>query len=313
MGFLEDLSHILRSLEDVSNLAKMTLPFGNTGREVISETLGLSRSEYQSVVDASVPSCSIADAPCYSGHPFEIVDENVPAFSDEELASPLGYESYSDLDEFGRCGVAFALVSKETMPKLDEVRKPIKHVVPSGWNDIEYDFIEGKKLYNRCHLIGYGLTAEQDNPKNIITGTHYLNHAMRVFENMVADHCKVHDGARVLFRATPHFFDNELVARGVQLEALSICEDDVPIQFNVYLYNVQPRVAIDYRTGDSSKDDSVKDSMLRNCMVNDATKIFHKNTCSTLSLSSADSIRNYSGLRQGLLDAGYRPCGKCKP
>lgn len=172
------------------------------------------------------------------GHPFEVIDENMPSFSEDEFTVPSGYEHYSELDEFGRCGVAFALVSKETMPKPDKARKTIEHVVPSGWKDTEYDFVEGKKLYNRCHLIGYGLTAEQDNPKNIVTGTHYLNHAMRVFENMVTDHCKAHDEARVLFRATPHFVDDELIARGLQLEALSICEGEAPLQFNVYLHNI---------------------------------------------------------------------------
>ena len=295
------------------DFARGALRHGSAGGDVAPETLGLSRNEYQRATDAGVPSCAIADIPSYSGHPFEVVDDNAPAFSEDEIASPLGHESYSDLDSLGRCGVAFALVSVETMPRETESRKTIKHVIPSGWQDSEYDFIEGRKLYNRCHLIGYGLTAEQDNERNLFTGTRYLNHAMRVFENMVADHCRAHADARVLFRATPMFREGELVARGVQLEALSICEEDAPLKFNVYLHNVQPGVRIDHATGESRKDDSVRDSMLRNCVVNDATKTFHADTCSALKPADPGKLRRYTGLRKELEEAGYKPCGRCKP
>ena len=275
-----------------------------------SEQLGLSRSEYLKAVEENAPSYDAKSLPEYSGHPFDVVNNNEPAFAEGELSAELGCERYSDLDALGRCGIAFAMVSRETMPKQDEARKTIKHVVPSGWSDAGYDFVEGGKLYNRCHLIGYGLTAEQDNPKNIITGTHYLNHAMRVFENMVADHCKAHEDARVLFRVTPRFVGDELVARGVQLEALSICEDDAPLRFNVYLHNVQPGVRIDYATGNSRKDDSVRDSMLRDCLVNDATKVLHRASCPS---ARSGGLRSYSGVRDGLIGEGYRPCGRCKP
>lgn len=313
MGFLEDMNRALETLGDVADFARRALRHGGIGDDVAPETFGLSRGEYQNAIEAGVPSCGIADIPGYSGHPFEVVDDNAPAFSEGDIALPLGYESYSDLDDLGRCGAAFALVSIETMPRETESRKTIKHVIPSGWQNTEYGFIEGKKLYNRCHLIGYGLTAEQDNERNLFTGTRYLNHAMRVFENMVADHCRAHAGAHVLFRATPVFHEGELVARGVQLEALSICEDDAPLKFNVYLHNVQPGVKIDYAAGESRKDDSVRDSMLRDCVVNDATKTFHVDACSALEPVDPSRLRRYTGLRKKLEEAGYKPCGRCKP
>ena len=217
------------------------------------------------------------------------------------------------MDELGRCSAAFALVSKETMPTESDRRKTIKHVVPSGWQDTVYNFIEGNKLFHRCHLIGYRLTAERDNPKNLFTGTCYLNHAMRVFENMVSGHCETHEDARVLYRATPVFRDSEAIARGVQLEALSVCEDDSPLKFNVYLHNVQPGVRIDYAAGDSCRDDSVRDSMLRNCVVNEKTKVFHRKNCPSTRGLQTGAYRTYTGIRDELLNNGYMACRRCKP
>lgn len=283
------------------------------GSSTTSNQLGLCRNEYAKAVEDGVPSFASSDLPDYSGHPFDIVDNNVPIFSAEERAVEVGCERYSELDELGRCGAAFALVSKETMPEEAEVRRTIKQVVPSGWLDVEYNFIEGRKLYNRCHLLGYRLTGEHANEFNLITGTHYMNHAMRVFENMVADHCGQHEEARVLFRVTPVYGDGELVARGVQMEALSICEDETPLQFNVYLHNIQPGIRIDYATGDSCRDDSVQDSMVHDCVVNDAARIFHRASCPSVRLIKEGKIRKHTGMRRELIDAGYKPCRRCRP
>ncbi|WP_257482868.1 DNA/RNA non-specific endonuclease [Adlercreutzia mucosicola] len=264
-------------------------------------------------MEDGVPSFDPGGLPEYAGHPFDIVNDNVPTFSEEDKAVGVGCERYSELDEMGRCGAAFALVSEETMPEDGESRRAIKQIVPSGWHDVEYDFVEGRKLYNRCHLIGYRLTGEHANERNLITGTRYMNHAMRVFENMVADHCAQHGDAGVLFRVTPIYRDDELVARGVQMEALSICEDDAPLQFNVYLHNIQPGVRIDYATGASCRDDSVQDSMVHDCIVNDAAKTFHRTSCPSVQLIKDGRMRKHTGMRQELIDAGYKPCGRCRP
>lgn len=306
-----DIGDLFDVIQDIGEAAGALLQ--GIGSNAISDQLGLCKSEYARAIEDGAPSFASSDLPEYSGHPFDIVDCNAPLFSEEERAVEVGCERYSELDELGRCGAAFALVSKETMPEETEVRRTIKQIAPSGWRDAEYDFIEGKRLYNRCHLIGYRLTGEHANERNLITGTRYMNHAMRVFENMVADHCEQHEEARILFRVTPIYRENELVARGVQMEALSICEDDAPLQFNVYLHNIQPGIRIDYVTGDNHRDDSVQDSMMRDCVINETARTFHKASCSSVQLIKNGMMRKYTGMRQDLIDAGYKPCGRCRP
>ena len=161
------------------------------------------------------------------------------------------FEHYSKLDSLGRCGAAFANVSRSTMPT--KKRGAIGNIKPSGWHTVKYEGIDGKYLYNRCHLIGYQLTAENANPRNLITGTRYLNvTGMLPFENMVADYVK-ETNHHVLYRVTPIFKERELVARGVQMEAYSVEDKGAGVQFNVYVYNNQPGISINYETGRSKK------------------------------------------------------------
>lgn len=179
------------------------------------------------------------------------VNDNKPQFTANEIseAKKGSFERYSDLDNLGRCGVAFANIGQDIMPT--EKRKSIGQVKPSGWHTIKYDNVNGKYLYNRCHLIGYQLSAENANEKNLITGTRYLNtEGMLPFENQVADYVKETNN-HVLYRVTPTFQGNNLVATGVQIEALSVEDNGVGISFNVYCYNKQPGILIDYNTGDS--------------------------------------------------------------
>ncbi|MDO4340944.1 MAG: DNA/RNA non-specific endonuclease [Eubacteriales bacterium] len=187
------------------------------------------------------------EIPEYSGNPYVVINGNIPVFTEEELARE-PFEYYSSLDSLGRCGYAEAMIDVSLMPT--EKREAIGSVKPSGWRTVKYDCVDGKYLYNRCHLIGYQLTGENANERNLITGTRYLNiEGMLPFENMVADYVK-ETGDKVLYRVTPVFEDHNLVADGVQMEAQSIDSDE--ICFNVYAYNVQPRITIDYRTGESS-------------------------------------------------------------
>ena len=159
------------------------------------------------------------------------------------------FEEYSDLDELGRCGAAYANIGQDLMPT--QKRGDISRVKPTGWRSVKYDIVDGKHLYNRCHLIGYQLTAENANEKNLITGTRYMNvDGMLPFENMVADYIKETDN-HVLYRVTPIFDGNDLVAQGVQMEACSVEDDGEGICFNVFVYNVQPGIEIDYATGES--------------------------------------------------------------
>ena len=179
--------------------------------------------------------------PVWNGQPYAVLNNNVPEFDDLNTT-----EHYDDLDSLGRCGTCYALLGKETMPT--EPRGKIGMVKPSGWHTIKYDNIDGRYLYNRCHLIGYQLSGENANEKNLITGTRYLNvEGMLPFENEVADYIRT--GRHVLYRVTPVFIGNDLVATGVKMEAKSIEDDE--IQFNVFCFNVQPGIKINYTTGES--------------------------------------------------------------
>lgn len=191
---------------------------------------------------------SLADIPAYSGEPYVVLNNNEPDFAEEDLTTD-SYEYYSELDADGKCGVVEASISEDLMPT--EERGSIGQVKPTGWQTVKYDNVDGKYLYNRCHLIGFQLTGENANEKNLITGTRYMNtEGMLPFENMVADYIK-ETGNHVLYRVTPIFDDDNLVASGVQMEAKSVEDNGEGICFNVYVYNVQPGIEIDYATGDS--------------------------------------------------------------
>lgn len=191
---------------------------------------------------------SLEEIPAYSGSAYVAVNGNQPFFTEEEYTAA-SYETYSPLDDLGRCGPAMANVGRDLMPT--EERGAIGSVKPTGWQTAKYDFVDGKYLYNRCHLIGYQLTAENANKQNLITGTRYLNvTGMLPFENMVADYIKETNN-HVLYRVTPVFDGDDLVAKGVLMEAWSVEDGGEGVCFNVYCYNVQPGVAIDYATGDN--------------------------------------------------------------
>ena len=192
---------------------------------------------------------SLDEVPPYSGSPYVVINGNVPDFSAEELSAE-PFEVYSPLDFLGRCGTACANVGLEFMPT--EERGDIGSVKPTGWQTAKYDIVDGGYLYNRCHLIGYQLTGENANEQNLITGTRYLNvEGMLPFENLVADYVE-ETGNHVRYQVTPIFQGVELVARGVQMEAMSVEDDGAGVCFNVFVYNVQPGITIDYATGESS-------------------------------------------------------------
>lgn len=191
------------------------------------------------------------DIPKYSGRPFVVLNKNQPYFEESEYTTK-AFEKYSNLDRLGRCGKAYANVGRETMPT--KKRESIGAVKPSGWRISKYEFVDGKYLYNRCHLIGYQLTAENANPKNLITGTRYMNvKGMLPFEQRVAIYVKK-TGNHVLYRVTPIYEKDNLVANGVQMEAFSVEDRGKGIKFNVFVYNVQPGVIINYKDGTNRKE-----------------------------------------------------------
>lgn len=211
----------------------------------------ISQSE---VLDAQETQIStLADIPEYSGKPYVVIEGNQPDFPKEDLED-VSFEIYSELDALGRCQTAYANIGQDLMPT--EERGSIGQVKPTGWHTVKYDIVDGKYLYNRCHLIGYQLTAENANEKNLITGTRYMNtEGMLPFENMVADYVK-ETGYHVLYRVTPVFSENDLLAKGVQMEGYSVEDGGDGICFNVFVYNVQPGIYIDYKTGESGLEDN---------------------------------------------------------
>lgn len=197
-------------------------------------------------------SYDIGDVPEYSGEKYIVLNNNVPYFKLEDFGKE-SFEEYSELDSLGRCGRATANVGKDLMPT--EERGSIGMVKPTGWHTVKYDFVDGKYLYNRCHLIGYQLTGENANTKNLITCTRNMNaKVMLEFENKVAEYVKK-TGNHVLYRVTPIFEEENLLAKGVEMEALSVEDGGAGVKFNVFVYNVEDGVEIDYKTGDSQNKD----------------------------------------------------------
>lgn len=259
---------------------------------------------------------SYGSIPAYSGSPYVAVNENIPYFTDEELTTQ-SFETYSELDSLGRCGVAYACIGQDLMPTED--RESISEVTPSGWNNKEYDFVDGGWLYNRCHLIGFQLTGENANEKNLITGTRSMNvDGMLLFENMTADYIK-ETGNHVMYRVTPVFEGDELVPRGVLMEGKSVEDNGEGILFNVFVYNVQPGVEINYMTGDSKlteaggSESSEQNSAEGEYILNTNTKKFHLPDCSSVTDMDEDNREGFSGSREELIDMGYEPCGRCNP
>lgn len=259
-------------------------------------------------------SASVMDVPAFSGDPYVVINDNEPEFSQEDITSTV-FEYYSELDTLGRCGYAMACVGKETIPTED--RGSIGQVKPSGWQTVKYDFVDGKYLYNRCHLIGFQLTGENANECNLITGTRYLNvEGMLPFENMVADYVK-ETGNHVLYRVTPVFDGGALVARGVQMEAKSVEDNGEGICFNIYAYNNQPGVSINYEDGTSAlaqeESTATTGASADKYILNISSKKFHRADCGQGQQIKEENKQEHSGNREELLNNGYSPAGCCEP
>lgn len=260
---------------------------------------------------------SLPDIPESDGKTLWVaLNENKPLFSAEDCITD-SYEYYSELDSLNRCGVAVACIGQDLMPT--EERGSIGSVKPTGWQTAKYDIVDGKYLYNRCHLIGFQLTGENANRKNLITGTRAFNvDGMLPFENMVADYVK-ETGNHVLYRVTPVFEGDELVARGVRMEAFSVEDNGAGILFHVFIYNIQPGICIDYATGKSELDpdykESASSSSTETFLLNRSTLKYHRADESTSCAGriTAENKELYTGTREALESRGYTACGTCRP
>lgn len=319
------LSCILTLMLSLSGCGQGTEPSGQKTQEAGENT----QSE-STIQEENVPSISLADIPDYAGDPYVVVNNNQPDFAESDMTTN-SFETYSDLDALGRCGIAYANIGQDLMPT--EERGNISDVKPSGWQSVEYEGIDGGYLYNRCHLIGFQLTAENANEKNLITGTRYLNvEGMLPFENMVADYIQ-ETGNHVLYRVTPLFEGDNLVASGVQMEAKSVEDNGAGILFNVFCYNVQPGVTIDYATGNSQLtgdasgtgaepqtgtsgtggSDGTQQENESTYILNTNTMKFHRPDCSSVSQMSESNKGEFTGTRDELIAQGYEPCKNCNP
>ncbi len=272
---------------------------------------------------------SLTSVPAYSGAAYVELDDNKPDFTEKEKKCTKSFEKYSRLDELGRCSTAFANVSVKTMPT--EKRGSISSVRPTGWVQKSYGFIRDGMLYNRCHLIAYQLTGENANERNLITGTRYMNtEGMLPFENKVADYVRSTRN-HVLYRVTPIFDGDNLLASGVEMEAWSVEDNGAGVCYDVYCYNVQPGVAITYASGRSKSDGTISgrsrtkgstssaaskrktSSAQTKYVLNTGTMKFHRSNCSAVPTIAPENKRTYSGKRRNLIKKGYTPCGMCNP
>lgn len=341
---IEQLATIPSELLEASETA-VSEPESGQPQENASDT-----QESQQVTSATdVPTgegtsaFSLREIPAYSGTPYTEVNGNQPYFTEEELTTQ-SFETYSELDSLGRCGVAYANVGQDLMPT--EPRGEIGAVKPTGWHLVKYDNVDGKYLYNRCHLIAYMLAAENANPQNLITGTRYLNvQGMLPFETKVCDYVK-NTGNHVLYRVTPIFDGDNLLADGVLMEAYSVEDAGEGICFCVFAYNVQPGIGIDYATGDNwaessgtyqSTEASVaeetpapqpetdtavqitpelsapQETQQTTYVLNTNTMKFHYPTCSSVDDMKEKNKQIYTGSRDEVINMGYVPCKRCNP
>lgn len=259
--------------------------------------------------------------PEYSGNPYVVLCNNQPSFKEKEITIKV-FENYSELDALGRCGVAYANICKELMPTQE--RGKIGMIKPTGWHTVKYNCVDGKYLYNRCHLIGFQLAGENANEKNLITGTRYMNvDGMLPFEDEIADYVKK-TNHHVLYRVTPLYKGNNLLANGVELEAYSVEDKGDGVCFHVYVYNCQPGVWIDYATGESKLDENssgtTKQKPKENVasekelfILNKNTKKFHRKDCSSVKDMKGRNKTEYTGKRDEVIAMGYEPCQRCKP
>ena len=341
---IEQLAAIPSELLEASETA-VSEPESGQPQENASDT-----QESQQVTSATdVPTgegtsaFSLREIPAYSGTPYTEVNGNQPYFTEEELTTQ-SFETYSELDSLGRCGVAYANVGQDLMPT--EPRGEIGAVKPTGWHLVKYDNVDGKYLYNRCHLIAYMLAAENANPQNLITGTRYLNvQGMLPFETKVCDYVK-NTGNHVLYRVTPIFDGDNLLADGVLMEAYSVEDAGEGISFCVFAYNVQPGIGIDYATGDNWAEGSgtyqstvasvaeetpapqpetdtavqitpessaPQESQETTYVLNTNTMKFHYPTCSSVDDMKEKNKQIYTGSRDEVINMGYVPCKRCNP
>ncbi len=278
-------------------------------------------TEPETETEEPTPDFDLSNLPAYSGKDYVALNNNIPWFTASEKVTE-SYETYGDLDALGRCTQVMACCGRDLMPTGD--RGNISSIKPTGWVQAQYSIVNGGNLYNRCHLIGWQLTGENANAENLITGTRYFNENMIPFENMIADYIK-ETGNHVMYRVTPVFTGNNLLADGAIMEAWSVEDEGDGVCFNVYMYNVQPGVVIDYATGESyleadggpttpGEETTYPDDGLLHLILNTSSKRVHKPDCTGVKQMAEKNKKEFAGTQEeldALLKQGYKLCGTC--
>lgn len=322
--------------ETITTNIQTTTSAAETSSSTSTTTASITEpAQTETEVVVSESSFSIKEIPTFNGTPYCTVNDNQPYFTSDEITSQ-SYEYYPNLDSLGRCGACIACISLDMMPTTE--REGIGMVKPSGWHLDKYDFVDGKYLFNRCHLIGYQLTGENANLSNLITGTRYMNiQGMLPFENKTAGYIRS-TGNHVMYRITPVFDGDNLVATGVLMEAYSVEDNGQGLCFNVFCYNAQPGVVIDYSTGENHLDENSdviildpfvedpaeppvidrdmpdsEDNQSQTYILNKNTKKIHYPWCSSVEDMAEHNKQEYTGDINEIIGQGYSPCKRCNP
>lgn len=270
---------------------------------------------HQTPIQTTADEINFSTVPDYTEEPIYVYNNNQPLFTKQEITDD-AYESYSDLDELGRVGTATACLGPETLPT--ENREDISSVAPSGWINHSYDIVDGGYLYNRCHMIGFQLSGENDNKENLFTGTRYMNvDGMLPYENQTKEYIDETDN-HVMYRVTPDFEDDNLVCDGVLMEAYSVEDNGSGLSFCIYVYNVQPGITIDYTTGENYTSNTTQTSNTSNTknttyILNTNSKIIHIPSCNSVAKMAEHNKKEYTGSYEALIKEGYHPCQNCNP
>lgn len=313
------LNKLYDRIKAVSNMKKLTA--------VILVILCITLCACSSDSSKNKPSFEVSNIPEYTTKAYVEINNNQPEFSEKDKTKTKSFEKYSRLDRLGRCGTAYANISTDLMPT--EERGSISSVKPTGWEQNSYTFIENGYVYNRCHLIGYQLTGENANERNLITGTRYMNvEGMLPFENEVAEYITSTKN-HVLYRVTPVFEGDNLLASGVEMEAWSVEDNGKGVCFNVYCYNVQPGVVITYASGknvpdktyttksavsgNKSKAITTRNNTEKTYVLNTNSMKFHLPTCDSVAKMKESNKKTVKSTRSSLINEGYSPCGSCNP
>lgn len=298
-------------------------------------------NDTETIINEEYEDFNYADLPKYTGMPYIEINNNIPYFTEDELVLE-SFELYGELDSLGRCTSSIACLSTDTMPEENEVRGAIGHVKPTGWRTVKYDCVSGLYCLNRTHCIGWQLCNENDEVRNLVSGSRYMNLEMLEYENMVAEYIRA-TGNHVMYRVTPIFIDTEMLCRGLLMEGYSVEDRGAGICYCVYFYNVQPGIEFNYTTGESwytgvfldtdsvaVNYDAIKDNTAEQgventvlplpeegqtfvYILNHSSKKFHIETCDSVLKMKESNKEVFEGNRNYLISIGYKPCGACKP